>query len=62
MGGGGKVLSLSKARKSRARDDAKRTADANAAKHGRTRAEREAAKAREAQERARLDGHAREDP
>jgi hypothetical protein len=53
---------LSKARKTRARAEAKRTADANAVKHGRTLAERDAAKARAEQKRARLDGHERRDP
>ena len=57
-----KPISLSKARKARARAVAKRDADANAAKHGRTRAEREAATRNSAREQARLDGHEREDP
>jgi hypothetical protein len=56
----GKVVNLNRARKTRARDDRKRQADANAAKHGRTRAERtrdqhEANRARQV-----LDDHVRD--
>ncbi|MGP1356227.1 DUF4169 family protein [Roseicyclus sp.] len=57
----GKVLSLSRARKTRARDDRKRKADENAARFGRTRAEREAEAARAAQEAARLEAHRRDE-
>jgi hypothetical protein len=57
----GKVLSLSRARKTRARDDRKRKADENAAKFGRTRAEREAEAARAAQEAARIEAHRRDE-
>jgi hypothetical protein len=57
----GKVLSLSRARKARARDDRKRKADANAAKFGRTKAERCAEAARTAQEAARLEAHRRDE-
>ena len=55
-----KVVSLSKARKSRARDAARREADANAVKFGRTKAEKTKDRA-EAEKSARdLDGHKRE--
>ncbi len=54
------VVNLRQARKARARDAAKREADANAARHGRTKGQ----KAREAADKARaeahLDGHRRE--
>jgi len=57
----GKVLSLSRARKSRARDDKRQKADANAAKFGLTKADR-AAEAQAADKDARqLDQHKRED-
>jgi hypothetical protein len=53
----GKVVNLTRARKARARDDRRRAADANAAKHGMTKAEREAA-ARDTEAAARhLDRH-----
>lgn len=56
-----KIVNLSRARKSRARDDKRQQADANAARFGRTRAEREAT-ALEATKAARhLDQHKRED-
>lgn len=56
----GKLINLSRARKSRARDDKRRQADANAARFGQTRAEREAA-ALEAEKATRhLDQHKRE--
>lgn len=56
-----KVVNLSRARKSRARDDKRAKADANAAKFGRTKAERDAA-AQTAEKAARhLDQHKRED-
>jgi len=56
----GKVVNLNRARKTRARDDRKRQADAKAAKHGRTTAERtrdqhEADRARQV-----LDDHVRD--
>ena len=55
-----KFVSLSKARKSRARDTARKEADANAVKFGRTRAEK-AKDWAEAEKSARdLDGHKRE--
>jgi len=48
-----KVVNLRAARKAKRRDGKRAAADANALKHGRSRAERDAAGA----ERARLDGH-----
>lgn len=55
-----KIVTLSRARKTRARDDKRRQADANAALFGRTKAEREA-EARAAEKAARhLDQHKRE--
>jgi hypothetical protein len=53
----GKVVSLSKARKAKARTDKKRQADANAAKFGRTKAERQAEAAPREPRRKRLDDH-----
>ena len=54
------IVNLRRARKAKARDDARRAGDENAAKHGRSGGE----KARDAAERAaeirRLDGHRRE--
>lgn len=56
-----KIVNLSRARKTRARDDKRQKADANAAKFGRTRAERDAA-LRQAEKAARhLDQHKLED-
>ena len=57
----GKVVNLSRARKARARDEKRRQADENAARFGRTKAERAADRA-EADKAARhLDQHRRED-
>jgi membrane protein involved in colicin uptake len=56
----GKVVSLGRARKAKARADAKRQADANAAKFGRTKAERDAEAAKREAEARRLDGHERD--
>jgi hypothetical protein len=57
----GKVVNLTRARKSRARDEKRQKADANAAKFGRSKAER-AAEAKDAEKAARhLDQHKRED-
>ena len=56
-GGSGDVVNLRRARKARARDEARRTADGNAARFGRTRAEREGEAARAEIEARRLDGH-----
>lgn len=55
-----KPLSLSKARKARAREAARAEADANAARFGRTKAEKAADRAEAAQREARLDGARRE--
>ena len=56
-----KIVNLSRARKTRARDEKRRKADVNAAKFGRSRAERDA-EARAAKKAARhLDQHRRED-
>ncbi|WP_439137701.1 DUF4169 family protein [Roseicyclus sp.] len=56
-----KIVNLSRARKTRARDDKRRQADANAARFGQTKAERDAA-TRAAEAAARhLDQHKRED-
>lgn len=54
-------INLNKARKARDRAEAKAQADANAAKHGRTKAERLAEAARDAKARQLLDGHEMED-
>ena len=51
------ILSLSKARKAKARDDARRTAEENRARFGRTRAERETEAAVDDLAARRLDGH-----
>lgn len=53
----GKVVSLSRVRKTRARDEKRRKADSNAAKHGRTKAERDAEAKRMAKADFHLDGH-----
>lgn len=54
------IINLNRVRKARARDEARAGAEANRARHGRTRAEREAAgKARDTAARH-LDGHRRE--
>ncbi|MCF2872708.1 DUF4169 family protein [Octadecabacter sp. G9-8] len=49
------IVNLNKVRKDRERTAKKAEADVNAAKHGRTKAERLAEAARDAQTRARLD-------
>jgi Domain of unknown function (DUF4169) len=56
MSEGGKVLSLSKARKGRARAAKRAGADANAVKFGRSWAERERQEAEDLAARRRLDG------
>ena len=56
-----KPISLNQARKDRQRAEAKALADANAAKFGRTKAERVLAAAREARARTKLDQHRLED-
>jgi hypothetical protein len=55
----GKVVNLNQARKDRARVRARAAAEANAAKHGRTKADRNLDEARAKQDAARLDGHRR---
>lgn len=57
----GKVVSLSRVRKARVRQAARSDADANAAKHGRTKAERNVEAARKALAEKRLDSHERSD-
>ncbi len=57
----GEIVNLNRARKERAKSEARATAKANRAAHGRTKAERQAADtARERADRA-LDGAKRED-
>ncbi|RVT84355.1 DUF4169 family protein [Rhodobacteraceae bacterium CCMM004] len=56
-----KPVNLNRVRKDRAREAARRRADANAAKHGRTKAERAADAAGKAAEDARHEGHRREE-
>lgn len=55
-----KVVSLSKVRKAMSRAEKRACADANAAKFGRTKAEKDADKARADKARRSLDGHKRE--
>ncbi|MEJ6388519.1 DUF4169 family protein [Gymnodinialimonas ulvae] len=57
----GKLVSLSKARKSRARDAARKQADENAVKHGRPKAARDRNAARKALADKRVDGHKRDE-
>jgi hypothetical protein len=57
----GKVVNLSRARKARARDDKRRKADANAARHGRTRGKREADRVEAVKTARDLDAHRRGD-
>ena len=52
-----KIINLRQARKTRDRDARKAEADANAAKHGRTRSARKQEEALTALERQRLDGN-----
>ena len=54
-------INLNRARKARAREEARRQADANAARHGRTKAGREAERAAAEARARRLDQHRRED-
>ncbi len=56
----GDILNLNHARKRKKRKDARAQADANAIKHGRTSAERDAERAQRALDEARLDGARRE--
>jgi hypothetical protein len=55
-----KVVNLNKARKARAKHEKRAQADANAVKFGRTKAERDAEKARAGKAARDLDGHKRE--
>lgn len=55
-----KIVNLSRARKSRARDDKRQKADANAARFGQSKAEREAAALEAAKAARYLDQHKRE--
>ena len=56
----GKVVNLKAARKARARDEARAAADANAARHGRSKAERLRAAAEEDKAARDHEGHKRE--
>jgi hypothetical protein len=56
-----KVVNLSRVRKSRARDDKKAQAGANAVKFGRTRVEKLQNTAQKEKQRRILDGHMRDD-
>lgn len=51
------IINLGKARKQKARDEARKKADGNAAMHGLTRVEKALAKARREQDGGRLDSH-----
>jgi hypothetical protein len=51
------IVNLRRARKAKARSEAERTAEANRAKFGRPKAERELGSARHELEERRLDGH-----
>ncbi len=55
------IVNLNQARKAKARTDAAKTAEANRAKFGRTKAERAAEAAEQARRAALLDGAKRED-
>lgn len=55
-----KIVNLSRARKSRARDEKRRKGDENAAKFGRTKARKGLEDARAEKARRDLDGHERE--
>ncbi|PQO22943.1 DUF4169 domain-containing protein [Rhodobacteraceae bacterium WD3A24] len=58
----GKPVNLRAARKARVRAEKRAAGDANAAKFGRTKAERARAEAEAKAARARLDAHRREEP
>ena len=51
------IINLGKARKLKAREEARKKADDNAAMHGLTRVEKALVKARREQENSRLNGH-----
>ncbi|MEO0694280.1 MAG: DUF4169 family protein [Pseudomonadota bacterium] len=53
-------INLNRVRKDKARADKRARADANAVKHGRSKAERDADTAREAKAKRELDAHRRE--
>ncbi len=57
-----KIVNLNTARKARTKTAAQQQADANAAKHGRTKALKALEQARKAHEAAKLDGHRRDGP
>jgi hypothetical protein len=57
----GKPVNLRRARKVRAREEARAEADANAARHGEAKPVRSLREARDALETRRLEGHRRED-
>lgn len=52
-----KVVNLNQFKKSRARDEKRRAGDANAAKHGLSKTQKELAKARAEKAKRDLDGH-----
>jgi hypothetical protein len=54
------IINLRSARKAKAREDQRAKADENAAKHGRSKAEKTLVAARMAKENRDLDGHERE--
>ncbi len=56
-----KVTNLNRFRKEKARTEKRQTADANAAKFGRTKAERDVEKARAEKAARHVEGHKRED-
>jgi len=58
----GEIVNLSRARKARAKADAKRTAEANRLTFGRTKAERLTTQAERERDAAQLDGHKRDKP
>lgn len=53
----GKVINLRQARKAKARDEKRATAETNAAQHGQTKAERTAIQNEKSRARHLLDGH-----
>ena len=55
-----KIINLNKFRKSRARDEKRREADANAARHGLSKGQKDLAKARAERAKRELDGHEKE--
>lgn len=57
-----KVVNLNQYRKQKARDTKRAAADENAARHGRTKAERQLEEARAQKARDTLEGHRRDEP